>query len=156
MSSFISIQFIPLEHFPDRNSRPDQAPKTFQWDAWNRLKYKLSKKVPSKTKKSNEARQFSQSPVNVPYPYHWLHFGSNKTLRKFYNYRALCFYVGEFYIINSFNCVSQIAQWVVAGIIGLWFESSRLHFILHWLLFSKENILSWFIVILSRKLKSNS
>ena len=38
--------------------------------------------------------------MNVPYPYHWLHFGSN-TLRKFYNYRALCFYAGHFYIINN-------------------------------------------------------
>ena len=29
--------------FPDRNFRPDRAPKTYQWDVWDRLKYKTSK-----------------------------------------------------------------------------------------------------------------
>ena len=28
---------------PDRNSRPNRAPKTYQWDVWDRLKYKTSK-----------------------------------------------------------------------------------------------------------------
>ena len=39
---------------------------------------------------------------------------------------------------------------------SLWFVSSTLHFILHWLFFTEENISSWLIVILLRKLKSQS
>jgi hypothetical protein len=31
---------------PDRNSRPNRAPKTYQWDVWDRLKYKTSKSRP--------------------------------------------------------------------------------------------------------------
>ena len=36
----------PLLHLfrnPDRNSRPDRAPKTYQWDVWYMLKYITSK-----------------------------------------------------------------------------------------------------------------
>ena len=32
--------------YPDRNSRPNRAPKTYQWDVWDRLKYKTSKSSP--------------------------------------------------------------------------------------------------------------
>jgi hypothetical protein len=85
---------------PDRNSRPDRAPKTYQWDIWDRIKYKTSESGPFRNKKRTEARQFSQSLVNVPYPYHSLHFGSNKTLRKCYNNRALFFQRRKFLPID--------------------------------------------------------
>ncbi len=35
-----------------------------------------------------------------------------KHLENIYNYRALCFYVGNFHIINNCTYVSQIAQWL--------------------------------------------
>jgi hypothetical protein len=35
-----------LINIPDRNSRPNRAPKTYQWDVWDSLKYKTSKSRP--------------------------------------------------------------------------------------------------------------
>ena len=54
---------------PDRNSRPNRAPKTFNGTSGKGSSINHLKAVLSKTK-STEARQFSQSPVNVPHPYH--------------------------------------------------------------------------------------
>jgi hypothetical protein len=40
---------------PDRNSRPDRAPKTYQWDVLDGPSIKHLKAIPSKTKKDRNA-----------------------------------------------------------------------------------------------------
>ncbi len=77
---------IHLIQNPDRNSSPDWAPKTYQWDVCD---------VSSTKKKDPNAAIFTV-PCERSYSYHWLHFDSNKTLKKCSNYRALCIYAWKF------------------------------------------------------------
>ena len=40
------LTFEVVPPLPDRNSRPDREPKTYQWDVWDRLEYNTSKSRP--------------------------------------------------------------------------------------------------------------
>ena len=55
---FLAVSVYWVFCCPDRNSRPDRAPKTYQWDVWDRLKYITSKSGPFQNKKAPKRDNF--------------------------------------------------------------------------------------------------